>query len=74
MLTIYDKQGKAYHIPHDVDAKEALRSGNYFQKDPSKRKILPIPGKEVIAEKKPFIKKKGKIKDMVQPLFGNTDE
>ena len=40
MTTIYDKAGKTLTIPHQVDVREALRTGNYFLEDPTKRKII----------------------------------
>lgn len=34
MMTLYDKDGKAYEVKHMVDVKEWLSSGLYFDYNP----------------------------------------
>jgi len=37
-MTIYDKKGEAINIPHAVDAKEWLATGDYFKEPPKAKR------------------------------------
>ena len=60
MTTIYDKTGKVSVIPHQVDVREALRTGKYFLEDPTKKKLIK--------------KKEQKVKEVVDEVIEVTDE
>ena len=71
MTTIYDKVGKTFTIPHQVDVREALRTGNYFLEDPTKRKIIKKKVGKVEERKIEGInEEEPKEKEPVQALFG----
>ena len=33
-MKLYDKNGKEYNVPHAIDRKEWLASGDFFEKNP----------------------------------------
>ncbi len=36
-MLVYDKSGKEYKVPHAVDRKEWIASGDYFAENPMKK-------------------------------------
>lgn len=37
-MFVYDKTGKEYKVPHSVDRKEWIASGEYFAENPKAKK------------------------------------
>ena len=37
-MVVYDKSGKEFKVPHAVDRKEWLATGNYFVENPKAKK------------------------------------
>lgn len=37
-MTLYDKDGKEYKVPHKVDQREWLATGDYFKENPKAKK------------------------------------
>jgi len=40
-MLLYDKNGKAYDVPHAVDVNEWLASKKYSKKKPNSKKVEP---------------------------------
>ena len=47
MATLYNKNGKKYNVPHAVDVKDWINSGDYSLENPKKSKPTTKKTKEV---------------------------
>lgn len=46
-MILYDKNGNEYNIPHAIDAREWVASGEYFFSNPMGEKIKSVEDTEV---------------------------
>lgn len=51
MTKLYDKNGKPYNVPHAVDVKDWISSGDYFKENPIKKPKGAEKQKNLLSDK-----------------------